>query len=128
MTRAPSLKQVIMFHAAAMAEHGGEEGLRDEGLLDAAISAPFQTWGGQDLFPSLIEKAARLTFGILTNHPFVDGNKRTAEIALLYFLRINSINIEYTQTEIYELIMAVASGNKSHEDIVSWIISHQSEK
>ena len=128
MTKAPSLKQVIMFHASTIAEQGGEEGLRDEGLLDAAISAPFQTFGEQDLFPSLIEKAARLAFGIVKNHPFIDGNKRTSEITLLYFLKINSISIEYTQTEIYELIMAVACGSKTQEDIISWIVSHQSKK
>jgi len=128
MTKAPSLKQVIMFHASTIEEQGGEAGLRDEGLLDAAISAPFQTFGEQDLFPSLIEKAARLAFGILKNHPFIDGNKRTAAITLLYFLKINSINLEYTQTEFYELIIAVACGNKTQEDLISWIISHQSEK
>lgn len=71
-----SKRQILMLHAALAARAGSLDGLRDEGLLDSAIHAPMQTFGGQELYPSTLEKAARLGYGLIRNHPFADGNKR----------------------------------------------------
>ncbi len=78
-----SKQQIIGIHEQIVAATGGTQGLRDEGLLDAALAAPWQTFGGSELFPSLEEKAARLGYGLASNHPFLDGNKRIAAIATL---------------------------------------------
>ena len=75
--------QVLLIHDQLIAETGGSSGLRDEGILDSALSAPFQTFGGEDVYPSLQQKAARLCFGLVKNHPFVDGNKRIGAHVML---------------------------------------------
>ena len=68
-------RQILMLHSALIEESGGSDGIRDEGLLDSAINTPFQTFGGQDLYPTVLEKASRLGFGLIRNHPFVDGTQ-----------------------------------------------------
>lgn len=80
MTGAPPLSRedVLAIHSAAIARFGGADGVRDEGMLDSALAQPFQTFGGQELYATVAEKAARYAFGIISDHPFVDGNKRTA--------------------------------------------------
>ena len=125
MIGAISLDQVVKFHSIAIEKHGGEYGLRDEGLLDSAISAPFQTFMGDDLFPTLFEKAARLAYGIIKNHPFVDGNKRTAVIVMLYFLTINDVSLAYEQSELIEIITDIASGEKEQAELIEWLLAHQ---
>ena len=91
--RVLSKRQVLMLHAALIAESGGCDGIRDEGLLDSAINTPLQTFAGKDLYPTVLEKAARLGFGLIRNHPFIDGNKRIGTHAMLVFLAINSISL-----------------------------------
>ena len=125
MTKAPSLKQVIMFHASTIEEQGGEAGLRDEGLLDAAISAPFQTFGEQDLFPSLIEKAARLAFGILKNHPFIDGNKRIGMYVMIAFLEVNGIPINAGNEDVTRVGLALGDGSMKYDELLHWIHDKQ---
>ncbi|MDR2568732.1 MAG: Fic family protein, partial [Oscillospiraceae bacterium] len=71
-----SKEQVLLLHCELINAHGGSDGIRDESLLDSAISAPFQTFGGQSMFPSIQQKAVRLGYGLIMNHPFIDGNKR----------------------------------------------------
>ena len=86
-----SKRQVLMLHAALAARAGSLDGLRDEGLLDSAVHAPMQTFGGQELYPSTLEKAARLGYGLIRNHPFADGNKRIAATLFLWFMENNRI-------------------------------------
>lgn len=81
---------VLQIHEMQIENHGGASGLRDEGLLEAAIKQPFATFDGVDLYPSVEEKASRLAFGIIRNHPFVDGNKRTGAQLLIVFVRMNN--------------------------------------
>ena len=88
-----SKRQILMLHAALAARAGSLDGLRDEGLLDSAIHAPMQTFGGQELYPSTLEKAARLGYGLIRNHPFADGNKRIGTHAMLVFLAINGVTL-----------------------------------
>ena len=87
-----SKSQILLIHDQLISETGGSSGLRDEGMLDSALNAPFQTFGGEDVYPSLQKKAARLCFGLVKNHPFVDGNKRIGAHAMLVFLALNGLN------------------------------------
>lgn len=116
-----------MLHSALIRETGGTDGLRDEGLLEAALNAPFQSFDGVEMFPSLQQKAARLGYGLIANHAFLDGNKRIGAHAMLVFLALNDIELEYTQQELSDMILRVASGTDSLEDMVRWIIEHQNQ-
>ena len=86
-----SKPQILLLHEQLIAETGGSSGLRDEGMLDSALNAPFQTFGGEDVYPSLQQKAARLCFGLVKNHPLVDGNKRIGAHVMLVFLALNGV-------------------------------------
>lgn len=97
------------------------KGIRDMNLLESAVNAPFQTFGGQDLYPTIFEKAAQLLYGLNKNHGFIDGNKRIAIHAMLVYLIINDIEIEYTQEDIVSLSIAVADDKANPADIVEWI-------
>ena len=99
-------------------ETGGSDGLRDEALLESALEAPFQSYGDQELFPTIQAKAARLGFGLIKNHAMVDGNKRIGTHAMLVFLAINGIELQYTQQELYTEILAVASGQIGDEELL----------
>lgn len=118
-------KQIILLHRELIKETGGMDGIRDEGLLESAVNAPFQSFDGFDSFPSIQQKAARLGFGLIKNHAFVDGNKRIGAHAMLVFLALNGIELEYTQEELSVAILNVASGDFSFENLVKWIVDHQ---
>ena len=121
-----SKEQIISLHAQLIEETGGIGGLRDEGLLDSALNAPFQSFGSVEPFPSIQQKAARLGYGLIMNHPFIDGNKRTGAHVMLVFLALNGIELEYTQDELASVILSVASGDSGFEHLLKWIIEHQS--
>lgn len=120
-----SKSQILLLHEQLVAETGGSSGLRDEGMLDSALYTPFQTFEGEDIYPSIQQKAARLCFGLVKNHPFVDGNKRIGTHAMLVFLALNGIELEYTQKELSDIILQIAAGEKIYSDLLEWIISHQ---
>lgn len=107
-----SKRQVLLLHEQLLSQTGGLPGLRDEGLLESALSAPFQSFGGGDVYPSLPQKVARLCYGLVKNHPFVDGNKRIGAHAMLVFLAVNGSELVYTQEELSGIILAVAAGEK----------------
>lgn len=120
-----SKRQVLALHNDLLAAFGGTAGVRDDGLLDSALNAPFATFGGQYLYPSIQAKAAQLCFGLVCNHPFVDGNKRIGAHTMLVFLAVNGIELDYTQEELMEIILAIASSRAKADDILEWILSHQ---
>ena len=120
-----SKSQVLFIHDQLIAETGGSPGLRDEGLLDSALNAPFQTFGGEDVYPSLQQKAARLCFGLVKNHPFIDGNKRIGAHVMLVFLALNGIELQHTQTELSDVILQLAAGTIQSSDLLDWILTHQ---
>ncbi|MDO5337234.1 MAG: type II toxin-antitoxin system death-on-curing family toxin [Eubacteriales bacterium] len=120
-----SKSQVLLIHDQLIAETGGSFGLRDEGMLDSALSAPFQTFGGEDVYPSLQQKAARLCFGLVKNHPFVDGNKRIGAHVMLVFLALNGVELQHSQTELSDVILQLAAGEIDAEHLLRWILSHQ---
>ena len=114
-----------MLHSQLISQTGGIDGVRDEALLESAVGAPFQSFGDQDIYPSIQQKAARLCFGLVKNHAFLDGNKRIGAHAMLVFLALNKIELKYTQTELSNIILEIASGEKSFDDLLKWIITHQ---
>ena len=120
-----SKSQILLLHEQLIAETGGSSGLRDEEMLDSALNAPFQTFGGEDVYPSLQQKAARLCFGLVKNHPFIDGNKRIGAHAMLVFLALNGIELQYTQTELSDVILQLAAGTIQSSDLLNWILTHQ---
>ena len=118
-------EQIFVLHRELIKEFGGEDGLRDEGLLESALATPFQVFGSYPAFATIQQKAARLGFGLISNHPFVDGNKRIGAHAMLIVLAMNGIELRYTQKELYETILQVASGEASYETLLSWILDHE---
>ena len=121
-----SKHQILLIHDQLIAETGGWSGLRDEGMLDSSLNAPFQTFGGEDMYPSLQQKAARLCFGLVKNHPFVDGNKRIGAHAMLVFLALNGIELQHSQSELSDVILQLAAGEIEATDLLRWILEHQS--
>ncbi len=120
-----SKKLVLELHRQLIDETGGEYGLRDEALLESALANPFQTFGNEDLYPTIQSKAARLCYGIIKNHPFADGNKRIGTHIMLLFLYFNKKEIFCTNDELSGFILKTASGEKSFDDLLDWIICHQ---
>ena len=120
-----SKPQILLLHEQLIAETGGSSGLRDEGMLDSALNAPFQTFAGKDDYPSLQQKAARLCFGLVKNHPFVDGNKRIGAHVMLVFLALNGIELQHTQTELSDVILQLAAGSLQSSELLDWILTHQ---
>lgn len=118
-------RQVLQLHQQLLDAFGGAAGLRDEGLLDSALSAPFQTFGGIPLYPSIQAKAAQLGFGLICNHSFVDGNKRIGAHVMLVFLALNGIELNYTQRELIEIIFSTAASKSDASDLLQWILAHQ---
>ncbi len=119
-----SKRQVLTLHSLLISQTGGMDGLRDEGLLDSAIHAPFQTYAGQELYPTILEKAARLGYGLIHNHPFVDGNKRIGTHAMLVFLDINNISLLYDDEALITVILRVASGELDDSGLLDWLKEH----
>lgn len=115
------LDDVLTFHEHMEKTFVMDKGIHNIGLLESAISMPFQTFGGQDLYPSIIDKAARLCYGLAKNHPFRDGNKRSAVHSMLVFLYINGIELKYTQLELEEMIIAVADSRMPSDELKKWI-------
>lgn len=117
------VKQVVLLHEMLINSIGGLHGVRDAGLLDSAVNGIYQTFGGQELYPSIEEKAARLGYSLISNHVFVDGNKRVGVLAMLTFLEINNVKIQYTDQEIINIGFGVATGNLKSSDLHNWICS-----
>lgn len=119
-----TVNQILLMHQKLVKESGGETGVRDKGALESAINSPFQTFDGNDIYPGIIKKASRLSYNLIMNHPFVDGNKRIGVHSLLVFLDINGIELSYEDDDLIFLILDVASGKKNAENIESWIREH----
>ena len=119
-------EQILLLHKSIYERYGGSYGVRDEGLLDSAIDAPFQTFGGQDLYATELEKIVRFGYGLIGNHPFHDGNKRIGALVLLTLLDLNGYTIDATNEDFAAIIYDVASGSqgKSADDLLSWVTAH----
>ena len=120
-----SKEQILMLHTQLIQQTGGSDGVRDYNLLDSALETPFQSFGGDELYPTIQAKAARLGYGLIKNHCMIDGNKRIGTHAMLVFLALNGIELKYTQKELYETILDVAAGNIEYGGLLQWVLDHQ---
>ena len=120
-----SKKQILMLHTQLIQQTGGSDGVRDYNLLDSALETPFQSFGGDELYPTIQAKAARLGYGLIKNHCMIDGNKRIGTHSMLVFLALNGIELKYMQKELYETILDVAAGKIEYEDLLQWVLNHQ---
>ena len=120
----PNKKRIINLHSDLIKSFGGIAGIRDENLLDSAVETPFQTFGGQDLYPTLIEKAARLAYALIKNHPFLDGNKRIGAHAMSVFLELNGVKIQCNDEEFIKIIFGIADNSVTYEKFLKWLENH----
>lgn len=116
-------ERVLLLYKLIVEATGGTFGIRSENLLESAIEAAYQTFDGEELFPTKIEKAARLGYGLISNHPFIDGNKRIGVYIMILFLEVNGIHMEFTDQEIEDIALSTASGNMKYEDILKFLKS-----
>ena len=116
-----SKEKVLLLHQLISEETGGDPNLRDMNLLDSALNSAFQTFDGKELYPTKEEKAARIGHSLISNHAFVDGNKRIGMYVLLTFLEVNGIRLSLTDDEIARVGLGVAAGTISYEDLLEWI-------
>lgn len=120
-----SKEKVLLLHQLMAQATGGDVGVRDEGLLESAIETIYSTFDGKELYPTKEEKAAKLGHSLISNHAFVDGNKRIGMYIMISFLELNGIRIDATNDEVYQLGMAVADGSANKEAILEWINKHK---
>ena len=113
--------KVLLLHQLLIEETGGEGGVRDIGLLDSALEACYATFDGKELFPSKEEKAARLGVGLVSNHAFVDGNKRIGLYVMLTFLEVNGIKLDVSDEELVAVGLAMAQGEMKYQELLDWI-------
>ena len=118
-------EQVVKIHRSLIEKTGGMDGIRDAQLLDSALKTPFQTFGGNNLYPNILDKASQLCYSLIENHPFIDGNKRIGVHLMLLFLKLNNIEVNYSQRELIDFGLDIASGKMSKNDIKGWIIEHR---
>lgn len=115
---------VIALHSQIIQETGGLEGLRDQAGLEAAIAAPLQSFGGENLFPTALEKIARLGYGLASNHSFIDGNKRIGAMITQILLERNGYSMRLQEDEVADMFIAIADGSASETDLLKWIQQH----
>jgi len=116
-----TLNALLKLHQQVIAQSGGAEGVRDRGAIESALAQPRMTFGGQDLYPTLADKAAALGFSLIKNHPFVDGNKRIGHLAMEMFLRLNGHEINASVDDQERIILGVASGEIGREAFTEWV-------
>lgn len=117
-------EQAIFYQQKIIKATGGSLGLRDLGLLESAINRPRASFGGKDLYPKVLEKAAALFHSMILNHPFLDGNKRTALAVLYEFLKQNGYNLKASEKELIELPLKIERKDFSLEEIARWLKNH----
>jgi death-on-curing protein len=119
------ISDVLLLHKMMGRTTGGESGIRDRGALESALYHAYATFDGKDLYGSIEEKAARQAYGIIRNHPFLDGNKRNGLFVMLTFLELNGIILSFSQVELVGLGTGIADGSIGPEEIAKWIIDHK---
>lgn len=119
-----SAEDVILIHSRVIEGSGGSDGLRDRDGLEAAVSAPMQTFDGKELYPTDLEKIARLGFGLASNHAFVDGNKRIGAMMTQLLLKWNGYDLTLHTGELADMFIAIADGTAKEKDLLDWIHGH----
>ena len=119
-----TVEDVIALHSRVIEKSGGIDGLRDRALLEAAVAAPLQSFGGADFYPSVPEKVARLGYGLASNHAFLDGNKRIGALMVQLILKWNGYDLQLQTGELADAFIALASGTMNEEQLHNWICEH----
>lgn len=120
-----SKDKVLLLHKLITQETGGSIGVRDEGLLESALEAAFSGFGDKEFYPTKEEKGSRLGYNLISNHAFVDGNKRIGMYVMLTFLEVNGIHMDCTNDDVAETGLAVASGNMDYDALLQWVKDHR---
>ena len=120
-----SKEKILLLHQIMAQATGGSVGVRDEALLESALESAFAGYGDREFFPSKEEKGARLGYALISNHAFVDGNKRIGVYVMLSFLEMNGIRIRCTDEELIHIGLSLADGSMTYEDLLSWILEHE---
>lgn len=120
-----SKEKVLLLHKMIEQETGGGIGVRDEGLLESALESVYATFGGQDLYPTKEEKGARLGYALISNHAFVDGNKRIGMYVMLTFMEVNGVPLECTNEEVAAVGLRVAAGEMGYDELLEWVRAHR---
>jgi len=120
-----SKEKVLLLHKLIAQETGGGVGVRDEALLESALEAAFSGFGGRDFYPTKEEKGARLGYNLISNHAFVDGNKRIGMYVMLTFLEVNGIYMNCTNEEVAKTGLAVAAGEMDYDALLNWVRAHK---
>ena len=120
-----SKEKVLLLHQLIIQETGGDINVRDLNLLDSALESAFSTFDGKDLFPTKEEKAAKIGYGLIANHAFMDGNKRIGMYVMLTFLEVNGITLSMSDQDIYDEGIDVASGTMDYNGLLQWVIEHK---
>lgn len=120
-----SKEKVLLLHKILAEATGGGVGIRDEGLLDSALEGAFAGFGDKEFYPSKEEKGARLGYTLISNHAFVDGNKRIGVYVMLSFLEMNGIRIRCTDEELVHIGLSVADGTMGYEELLQWVTDHR---
>ena len=120
-----SKEKILLLHKIMAEATGGGVGVRDEALLDSAIEAAFAGYGDREFYPAKEEKGARLGYALISNHAFLDGNKRIGIYVMLSFLEMNGIRIKCTDDELVVIGLSVADGRMKYEDLLQWVFDHR---
>ena len=120
-----SKEKVLLLHQIMAEATGGSVGVRDEGLLGSALESAFAGFGDQEFYPTKEEKGARLGFTLISNHAFVDGNKRIGIYIMLAFLEMNGIRLQCTDDELVNIGLSVASGRMGYKELLQWVLDHK---
>ncbi len=120
-----SKEKVLLLHQLIAQETGGSIGVRDEGLLESALENAFSGFGGEEFYPTKEEKGARLGYSLISNHAFVDGNKRIGVYVMLTFLEVNGIHLDCTNEDVVKVGLGVADGSMDYEALLAWVREHR---
>lgn len=120
-----SKEKVLLLHQLIAQETGGSIGVRDEGLLESALETAFSGFGGEEFYPTKEEKGARLGYSLISNHAFVDGNKRIGVYVMLTFLEVNGIHLDCSNEDVVKVGLGVADGNMDYEALLAWVREHR---
>lgn len=123
-----TLNEVLDIHRQLLDLYGGSKGIRDLGALESAIAQPRMTFGGEELYPTMVEKAAALGYSIIKNHPFVDGNKRVGHAAMEIFLVLNGYEIQSSVDDQEQIVLRIASSAMLREEFENWLKAHIFER
>ncbi len=120
-----TIDEIKLLHSKLIAKTGGLDGVRDIGLLESAVYSANGGFGDEERYPTIEEKSARLAYAIVSNHAFIDGNKRIGVLVLLMTLRLNRVNLSYSQQDLITLGLSIADGSFAYDDTLRWVLAHK---